>query len=38
MLLDINYCAVQNRPIFVEAKLNAGVMEVPPIPDDRIES
>ena len=38
MLLDINYGAVQNRPIFFEAKLNAGVMEVPPIPDDRIES
>jgi CRISPR-associated protein Cas5d len=38
MLLDINYGAVQNRPIFFEAKLNAGVMEVPPIPGDWIES
>ena len=38
MLLDINYGAVQNRPIFFEAELTAGVMEVPPIPDNRIES
>ena len=38
MLLDIDYGAVRNRPIFFEAKLNAGVMEVPPISDGRMES
>lgn len=38
MLLDIDYGPVQNRPIFFEAVLNAGIMEVPPIPADRTES
>lgn len=38
MLLDIDYGPVQNRPIFFEAVLNDGIMEVPPIPTDRTDS
>jgi CRISPR-associated protein Cas5d len=38
MLLDIDYGPTQNRPIFFDAVLNAGVMEVPPISVDRTDS
>jgi CRISPR-associated protein Cas5d len=31
MLLDVEYGATGNRPLFFEAVLSAGVMEVPPI-------
>jgi len=32
MLLDIEYGPTGNRPIFFQAAINVGVMEVPPIP------
>ena len=34
MLLDIEYGPTGNRPIFFQAAINAGVMEVPPIPSE----